>query len=282
MPLNKSFVGKVYADADPWTVEDAATRAYAQATNTGNPWYLAGGRAGRIVASPIYGVVYQFLALGLPMFDQELGVNMLRLVHGEQDMRFFMPVKPGDVIKTTATIKAITDKTSGELLDVALKSTNQHGDVVCETLTGLFIRGRTRGAKKEEVERVEETSPTGKVVLEKLVPVAADQSLRYADASGDHNPIHKDPDMAKAAGLPDIILHGLCSMAFVQNTVVDELCGGDPTRLKRLRVRFAKPVLNGETLTVKAFETGTPGTVAVEVYNPAGQPVIKDGVAEYA
>ena len=282
MALNKTLVGKVYADADPWTVEEAAARAYAAATNTSNPWYLDEKRPGGIIVSPIYGVVYQFLALGLPMFDQELGVNMLRLVHGEQDMRFGVPVKPGDVIRTTSTIQGITDKTSGELLDVALKSTNQRGEVVCETMTGLFIRGRTRGAKKEAVEREEEVPPTGKVVLEAQVSVAKDQSLRYADASGDHNPIHKDPDMAKAAGLPDIILHGMCSMAFVQNALVDALCGGDPTRLKRLRVRFNKPAMNGDTLTVKVFETATAGQLAVEVYNPAGQAVIKDGIAQYA
>jgi len=282
MPLNKAFVGKVYSDADAWTVEADATRAYAAATNTSNPFYVDSSRAGGIMAPPIYGVVYQFLALGLPMFDQELGVNMLRLVHGEQDMRFTHAVKPGDVIKTSATIQNITDKTSGELLDVALKSVNQRGETVCETLTGLFIRGRTRGAKKEDVERVEEVSPTGKVVMETKLEVAKDQSLRYADASGDHNPIHKDPDMAKAAGLPDIILHGMCGMAFVQNAIIDGLCGGDPNRLKRLKVRFAKPVMNGDTLTIKAFETGTPGTVAVEVYNPAGVPVIRDALAEVA
>ncbi|MBI5496595.1 MAG: MaoC family dehydratase N-terminal domain-containing protein [Deltaproteobacteria bacterium] len=280
MPLNRNLLGKVYDTAPTWTVEADATRAYAAATNTHNPWYVDTARQGGIIAPPIYGVVYQFLALGLPMFDTELGVNMLRLVHGEQDMRFLAPVHPGDVIRTTATVKAITDKTSGELLDIDLISTNQHGVKVAQTLTGVFIRGRTRGARKEEAPRQEEAPPSGKVVLETTVEVAKDQSLRYADASGDHNPIHKDPDMARAAGLPDIILHGMCGMAFLQNAVVDGLCGGDPTRLRRLRVRFAKPVLMGDVLTIKAFDTGTPGTLAAEVSNPAGVVLMSSGIAE--
>ena len=275
MPLNKSFVGKVYNTADPWTVEAPATRAYAAATNTSNPRYLDGD----IIAPPMYGVVFQFLALAQPLFDSELGVNMLRLVHGEQDMHFLKPVKPGDVIKTTTTVKAITDRTSGELMDVGLESFNQNGEKVAETLTGLFIKGRVRGAKTEDVERQEDVSPTGKVVLETQVTVAADQSIRYADASGDHNPIHKEPDMARAAGLPDIILHGLCSMAFVHNALTEKMCGGDPMKVARLKVRFAKPVMMGDVLTIKVHETATPREYAIEVYNPAGQAVIKDGLA---
>jgi 3-hydroxybutyryl-CoA dehydratase len=60
---------------------------------------------------------------------------------------------------------------------------------------------------------------------------------RYAGASGDFNPIHIDPDFAKAVGLPNNILHGLYSMGLVAraNTA---LAGGDPRALKRLSVQF--------------------------------------------
>jgi acyl dehydratase len=60
---------------------------------------------------------------------------------------------------------------------------------------------------------------------------------RYAGASGDFNPIHIDPDFAKAVGLPNNILHGLYSMGLVAraNTA---LAGSDPRALKRLSVQF--------------------------------------------
>jgi acyl dehydratase len=60
---------------------------------------------------------------------------------------------------------------------------------------------------------------------------------RYAGASGDFNPIHIDPEFAKAVGLPNNILHGLYSMGLVAraNTA---LASGDPRALKRLSVQF--------------------------------------------
>src|SRR5881396_3914588 len=60
---------------------------------------------------------------------------------------------------------------------------------------------------------------------------------RYAGASGDFNPIHIDPQFAKAVGLPANILHGLYSMAQVARAAVDA-AGGDPRSLKRLSVQF--------------------------------------------
>jgi acyl dehydratase len=60
---------------------------------------------------------------------------------------------------------------------------------------------------------------------------------RYAGASGDFNPIHIDPDFAKAVGLPQNILHGLYSMGVVARGCVDA-AGGDPRSLRRLSVQF--------------------------------------------
>ncbi|HEX3202431.1 MAG TPA: MaoC/PaaZ C-terminal domain-containing protein, partial [Actinomycetes bacterium] len=61
--------------------------------------------------------------------------------------------------------------------------------------------------------------------------------VRYAGASGDFNPIHIDPEFAKAVGLPGNILHGLYSMAQVARAAT-QAGGGDPRALKRLAVQF--------------------------------------------
>jgi acyl dehydratase len=61
---------------------------------------------------------------------------------------------------------------------------------------------------------------------------------RYAGASGDFNPIHIDPEFAKAVGLPGTILHGLYMMGLVARANAEAIAGGDPSSLKRLSVQF--------------------------------------------
>ena len=98
-------------------------------------------------------------------------------------------------------------------------------------------------------------------------------------------PIHLDEEFAKSVGLPGIIIHGLCTMAFTSWAAIGELAAGEPKLLKRLAVRFSKPVLPGETMTTRFWTAGErDGTTvyAFESTNPAGDAVIKDGVAEIA
>ena len=73
--------------------------------------------------------------------------------------------------------------------------------------------------------------PELKVTPDKYLP------HRYAGASGDFNPIHIDPEFAKAVGLPNTILHGLYMMGLVARAST-EAAGNDPRALKRLSVQF--------------------------------------------
>jgi acyl dehydratase len=82
---------------------------------------------------------------------------------------------------------------------------------------------------------------------------------RYAGASGDFNPIHIDPEFAKAVGLPNTILHGLYMMGLTARAAAESV-GGDPRSLKRLSVQFrgmgapeTEIVVSG---TVKSVEGG--------------------------
>lgn len=78
---------------------------------------------------------------------------------------------------------------------------------------------------------VGDSAPELRVTPDKYLP------HRYAGASGDFNPIHIDPEFAKAVGLPGTILHGLYMMGLVARANTD-LAGGDPRALKRLSVQF--------------------------------------------
>jgi len=115
--------------------------------------------------------------------------------------------------------------------------------------------------------------------------VKEDQTYIYAEGSGDHNPIHVDPEFAVKVGLPGIILQGLCFMAFCYKAVQDNFCGKDPLKIKRLCVRFAKPVLPKDTVTTSAWITEKKDDVTVlglEMVNQRGEIVIKNALAETA
>ncbi|MGH7814222.1 MAG: MaoC/PaaZ C-terminal domain-containing protein [Candidatus Binataceae bacterium] len=281
MPLNKDAVGKEYPPAT-MNVTAEALQKYARAYNDGNPAFFDAARPGGIVAPPMFGVVAIWASLMGLVSDPNLNANLLRLVHGEQDMEFIAPLRPGDAITAQAKIGAIETKATGETLNLEVQAKNQSGAPVLKTLFVAFIRsGGSRGPAEPRPPEPERGAPLFTVAQ----TIDQDQTVRYAEASGDRNPIHVDENVAKMAGLPGIIVHGLCTMAFTSKAAIDKLCGGDPARLKRLRVRFSRPVLPGQTITTKIWAEGEKGgrkIYAYETYNPEGVPVIKGGIAEVA
>lgn len=81
----------------------------------------------------------------------------------------------------------------------------------------------------------------GAVIAERVFWIDRDVLKRYADASGDQNPIHQDEAFAKSVGLPDVIAHGMLTMALVGKFVTD-WAGGAAT-VKEFSARFVKPVI---------------------------------------
>jgi acyl dehydratase len=102
----------------------------------------------------------------------------------------------------------------------------------------------------------------GDAIETQINPVGKYQPIYYAGSSGDFNPIHIDPDFGKMAGLGGNILQGLCTMSFVAKAVVDN-AGGDPGALKKIKVRFAKPVMPLDKVEVTGSVTEKTGAEAV-------------------
>lgn len=277
MGLNQALVGKTY-EPKTFEVTGEAIEKYARATNDLNERYLAGDEA---VASPIFPIVPAFQFLMEAGMDPELQADLMRLVHGEEEHVLHAPIKAGDTVTVHPVIESIEQKDTGETFTVKVDVTNQNDEKVAEVRATSFIRGSGSGAKKPSSAGADDDAK--QVVYEESVKVDEDQTFRYAEASGDSNPIHQDEAFAKMAGLPGIILHGMCTMAMATKGAVDGLAGGDPTRVKRVAVRFSKPVLPGQELTTRFWELdagGSTKTYGFETYNPEGQAVIKNGRVE--
>jgi acyl dehydratase len=117
--------------------------------------------------------------------------------------------------------------------------------------------------------------PALSVTPDKYVP------HRYAGASGDFNPIHIDPEFAKAVGLPGNILHGLYTMAQVARAAVGG-AGGDPRALRRLSVQFrgmGRPEV--EIQVIGSVKSADDGHVVVDVVaEQEGNQIIRNAEAE--
>ena len=104
---------------------------------------------------------------------------------------------------------------------------------------------------------------------------------RYAGASGDFNPIHIDPEFAKAVGLPNNILHGLYMMGLVARAN-SALADGDPRALRRLSVQFRGMGMPEQEIvvsgTVKEVDDGR--VVVDTVASQGDNQVIRNAEAE--
>jgi acyl dehydratase len=250
--------------------------AYAAATNDDTAQHAAGD-----VAPPVFPVVPAFQPNGMAALSVIPGELLGAILHGEQDIHFHRPIEPGMTLSTIGTPIGMRQRSSG-ITVITKTETTADGEPVVDQYWTTFVRG-AQGA--EDVG--EEAPPHGfnEALRERDADASvdqtydSDQTFRYAEASGDPMQIHLDDEFAKAVGLPGIIIHGLCTMAFTSVATIKHACPDDPTRLKRLAVRFASIALPEQTITTKIWDTGD-GAHAFETTSDAGAVVIKDGLAE--
>lgn len=268
MPLNQSLVGTSYGPFAPFVVTAELASAWAAASDAAG---LPPAAPGEVL--PMMAVSFAAPVIGAVMFDPLLGVDLMRLLHSEQDMRFGARVDVGDVITTSGTLHATSNTRSGEQLVLQVRSVNQRGNVVVDSTTSLVMRGsRMRDAHDaERAERAAEAEafaalPAGGFTADVVVDDGMAQ--RYANASDDHNPIHLDLDVARQAGFPGCTLQNLCVMALVYRAAA----AAGPVR--RLAVRFNRPVLVGDQLHIEARRDGDGDAWQLQVKNQAAIDVL--------
>jgi acyl dehydratase len=275
---------------DVWTAETRfeVTRErlaeYAAATN--DPIYAH--RAGDL-ANPVFAIVPVFESLMEPALEVVPIPLIGKVLHGEQDFRFHREIRVGDVLVSKGRMTGWEGLPNGTAACVYLETRTEDGELVNEQFVTFFVRGHDNGDRIGELapgHRFDEALRGSSPVAEVKQHVDDDQTYRYGPAAGDPMPIHLDEEFAREMGLPGIIAHGLCTMAFTSWAALTELADSDVSRLRRLAVRFAKPVLPGQDITTTFYRTGTTGSldggVTTYAFETAvdGDLVIKDGLAE--
>jgi acyl dehydratase len=264
-----------WTEPSRYEVTKDACVAYAEATNDEHPRHLSGE-----LAPPVFAIVPAFQVAAQPVGTIVPGEVIMRVVHGEQDFVWHRPIVPGDVLMTRAAGVGLHGRSSGVVLVVKAETTTEAGEPVVDQYMTSFFRGASLDVHEGD-EPPDHSAERGAELGSVTHGYDADQTQRYSAASGDPMPIHLDEDFAKAMGLPGIIVHGLCTMAFCSRAVVQTCCPDDPARLKRLAVRFSKIVQPDEKVTHTLWDGGS-GRVAFETVSSNGNVAIKDGLAEVA
>ncbi|XP_020219414.1 enoyl-CoA hydratase 2, peroxisomal [Cajanus cajan] len=188
------------------------------------------------------------------------------LLHGQQYIELYKPFPSSCHIHNKVSLAGLHDKGKAAILEVETKSyEKESGDLLCMNRTTVYLRGAGGFSKTSKpfsyTNYPGKQTSTVKIPESKPFSVFEDrtqpsQALIYR-LSGDYNPLHSDPMIAKVAGFSQPILHGLCTLGFAVRAIIKKICRGDPDLIKSIVGRFLLHVYPGETLVTEMWLEGS-------------------------
>ena len=206
-------------------------------------------------------------------------INLFLMLHGEQGITLHREIPVAGTLQSTTTVTGIWDKGKGAVIEFESVSVlADTKEALFTTRMSLFARGEGGWGGDRGPNKVVEI-PSGTPDHQVTYQTRSDQALLYR-LNGDRNPLHADPTFAKAGGFDKPILHGLCTYGFTGRALLHELCGSDPARFGSMDVRFSSPVMPGEALTVKMWDTD--GGALFQTLGQDGRTVLDAGAFRLA
>jgi acyl dehydratase len=277
MPLNPSAVGTTSEPAPfSWTSKDALLYAVSLGAGHDELAFSTENTAG--VDQQVLPTFPVVLGAGGGGLMSAIGTfNMALMVHGQQAVTLHRPIPPAGSATVTSKVADMFDKGKAAVVVMA-SDVEMDGEPLYSTRSSMFIRGEggwggdrgPSGPQNEPPDRQPDHTIT--------YQTSPDQAFVYR-LNGDRNPLHTDPSFAAAGGFDRPILHGLCSYGFTGRGLLHLLCDSDPSKFHHIEARFASPVLPGDALTIKAWETA-PGE-AVFTTSVGDRVVIDQGLLKY-
>jgi acyl dehydratase len=182
-------------------------------------------------------------------------IDWLHVVHGEQTVQLHQAMPTTGTIESRTEVKAIVDKGPdiGAVIFQERELYHRESKSVMASVEHVtFCRGDGGFGGGDVVVRP-------KLAIPSLAPDAQYETVTLSQAAlmfrlqGDRNPLHADPAVAKAAGYPSPILHGLVSYGVAGHAILATICDYDSTLLRSVRGRFVSPVYPGETLLTEIW-----------------------------
>ncbi|PZS36434.1 MAG: hypothetical protein DLM59_01280 [Pseudonocardiales bacterium] len=145
MPLDPSFIGKVYPPTEPYEVGREKIREFAEAIGDTNPAYRDRSVAQAlghpdVVAPPTFPIVLSSRAAAQVVLDPQLGLDYTRVVHGEQHFRYSRPVRAGDVLTVTVIVDDIRSAAGNDIITTRGEISTVSGEHVVTALSTLVAR----------------------------------------------------------------------------------------------------------------------------------------------
>ena len=187
---------------------------------------------------------------------RESGINYLLVLHGEQRLKMYEPLPFAADILVDSSVKGVFDKgkEKGALIitetDIKLKESEK---LLCTLSSTTFARGDGGFGGPSDGAPEPHKIPDRNSDDEFFADTEPNQALIYR-LSGDRNPLHSDPEIAKAAGFDAPILHGLCTYGTACRTIISNVCNYDSTLIEEFNVRFSSPVYPGEKISTEIWK----------------------------
>jgi len=265
-------------------LDSRTTMAYASSINDANPRYFDDLSERGLMVHPAIAFSLQWASRFRP--DQKIDPRVAAFgVHASTDLRIYRPFRAGEAVTTQGKLIQKRQISPGVYNIEKYKMVSSSGELIAE----LYYNGITRGGKLEGADAIVENEPElpqievfeSESLWRREILVGLHAGQQYTECAQIYNPIHTEPSVARAAGLPDIILHGSATKAMALMTVVDECLGGDAERVTRLTGQLRGMVLMDSSIAVECLAheaIGDEVRIAFRVLNDKGEPAISNGV----
>ena len=190
--------------------------------------------------------------------DRDTGIDWVKIVNGEQGVTLHRPLKGENTVVGHQRVVEVIDKGAGKgalVYSERKVSDKATGELIATVTQTTFCRadGGFGGPPRP--------SPEPHALPTRAPDAICDLGTRPEAAliyrlSGDRNPLHSEPAVAKLAGYPRPIFHGLGNFGIAGHAVLKTFCGYDPAKLTAFACRFSAPVFPGETLRTEMWGDG--------------------------